>query len=48
MLKEIIEIIKLFKEQKQDKKYDSYRSERLYIRVTKEEKIVLRNLQSVN
>lgn len=44
MIREIIEIIKLFKEQKQDKHYDSYRSERIYVRVTKEEKDCIKKL----
>lgn len=44
MIREIIEIIKLFKEQKQDKHYDSYRSERIYVRVTPTEKDLIKKL----
>lgn len=44
MIREIIEIIKLWKEQKQDKSYDSYRNERIYIRVTPVEKDLIKKL----
>lgn len=44
MIREIIEIIQLWKEQKQDKHYDSYRSERIYVRVTKTEKDLIKKL----
>ena len=44
MIREIIEIIKLWKEQKQDKLYDSYRSERIYLRVTPTEKDLIKKL----
>ena len=44
MIREIIEIIKLFKEQKQDKHYDSYRSERIYLRLTRTEKDLIKKL----
>lgn len=44
MIKEIIEIINLWKEDKKDKQYDSYRSERIYIRVTPGEKSLIKKL----
>lgn len=44
MIREIIEIIKLFKEQKKSKHYDSYRSERIYVRVTPTEKDLIKKL----
>lgn len=44
MIREIIEIIKLWNEQKQDKQYDSYRSERIYVRVTPVEKDLIKKL----
>lgn len=44
MINEIIEFIRLWREEKQDKQYDSYRSERIYIRVTPEEKELINKL----
>lgn len=44
MIKEIMEIINLWREEKKDKQYDSYRSERIYIRVTPSEKDLIKKL----
>ena len=47
MLEEIKEIIKLFWEGKKDKQYDPYRDERIYVRVTKDEKIMIQSLAKI-
>ncbi|MVX62224.1 DUF1778 domain-containing protein [Clostridium chromiireducens] len=44
MLEDIKEIIKLFLEGKKDKQYDPYRDDRIYVRVTKDEKDMIKNL----
>lgn len=44
MLEDIREIIKIFMERKKDKQYDSYRSEKIQIRVTKDEKYMIEQL----
>lgn len=44
MIKEIIDIINLWRQEKKDKQYDSYRSERIYIRVTPGEKNLIKKL----
>lgn len=44
MLENIKEIIKLFLEGKKDKQYDSYRDQRIYIRLTKDEKDMIQSL----
>ena len=44
MLEDIKEIIRLFLEGKKDKQYDSYRDQRIYIRVTKDEKEIIEKL----
>ncbi|NSB12125.1 hypothetical protein [Clostridium beijerinckii] len=40
----IRELIEMFLLKKKDKDYDSYRDERIYIRVTKDEKDIIRKL----
>lgn len=40
----IRELIEMFLQKKKDKNYDSYRDERIYIRVTKDEKDIIRKL----
>lgn len=47
MIDEIKEIIKLFLEQKKDKHYDPYRSERIYVRVTEDEKTMIQKLAKI-
>jgi phytoene dehydrogenase-like protein len=47
LLEDIKEIIRLFLEGKKDKQYDSYRSERIYIRVTKDEKEIIEKLEKI-
>ncbi|MDO5517787.1 MAG: hypothetical protein Q4F66_09540 [Clostridium sp.] len=44
MLKEMVEIIKIFAELKKDNEDDSNRSEGIYVRVTKEEKECIKKL----
>lgn len=44
MFEDIKEIIRIFLERKKDKRYDSYRSERIYIRVTKDEKDLIEKI----
>lgn len=44
MIKELIEIINLWKREKKDKQYDNYRSERIYVRVTPDEKEIIKKL----
>ena len=44
MIRELIEIVNLWKQEKQDKQYDSYRSERIYVRVTPAEKDLIKKL----
>lgn len=44
MIREIIEIINIWREQKKSKHYDSYRSERIYVRVTPTEKDLIKKL----
>ena len=40
----IRELIQMFLQKKKDKDYDSYRDERIYIRVTKDEKDIIKKL----
>lgn len=47
MLDDIREIIKIFLERKKDKQYDSYRSEKIQIRVTKDEKYMIEQLAKI-
>lgn len=47
MLEDIKEIIKIFMERKNDKQYDSYRSEKIQIRVTKDEKYMIEQLAKI-
>lgn len=47
MLEDIREIIKIFMERKKDKQYDSYRSEKIQIRVTKDEKYMIEQLAKI-
>lgn len=44
MFEDIKEIIRIFIERKKDKHYDSYRSEKIQIRVTKDEKYMIEQL----
>lgn len=44
MIREIIEIINIWKQEKKSKQYDSYRSERIYVRVTPTEKDLIKKL----
>lgn len=47
LLEDIKEIIKLFLEGKKDKQYDPYRDQRIYIRVTQDEKIMIQKLAKI-
>lgn len=47
MLNEIKEIIKIFLERKADKQYDSYRDQRIYVRVTNDEKEMIQKLAKI-
>mgnify|MGYP003591154127 CR=1 FL=1 len=47
MIEEIKEIIRLFLNNKKDKSYDPYRSERIYVRVTEDEKIMIQSLAKI-
>lgn len=47
MLEDIKEIIRLFLEGKKEKQYDSYRDQRIYVRVTKDEKEVIEKLAKI-
>ena len=47
LLEDIKEIIKLFLEGKKDKSYDSYRDQRIYVRVTKDEKEIIEKLAKI-
>jgi hypothetical protein len=47
MLEEIKEIIKLFLNNKKDKSYDPYRDQRIYVRVTQDEKIMIQKLAKI-
>ncbi len=47
MLEDLKEIIKLFLEGKKDKRYDPYRSERIYVRVTEDEKDMIQKLAKI-
>jgi len=47
MFEDIKEIIKLFFECKKDKQYDSYRDQRIYVRVTKDEKDIIQKLAKI-
>ena len=44
MIRELIEIVNLWRQEKKDKQYDSYRSERIYVRVTPAEKNLIQKL----
>jgi hypothetical protein len=47
MFEDIKEIIKIFIEHKRQKSYDSYRSERIYFRVTPDEKLLIQKLANI-
>lgn len=47
MFEDIKEIIKLFFEAKKDKSYDSYRDQKIYVRVTAEEKDTIQKLAKI-
>lgn len=47
LLEEIKEIIKLFLNNKKDKQYDPYRDQRIYVRVTNDEKIMIQSLAKI-
>ena len=47
MIEEIKEIIRLFLHNKKDKSYHPYRSERIYVSVTEDEKIMIQSLAKI-
>jgi uncharacterized protein (DUF1778 family) len=47
VIEEIKEIIIIFLERKKDKHYDSYRSEKIYVRVTEDEKDMIQKLAKI-
>jgi F0F1-type ATP synthase delta subunit len=47
MLEDLKEIIKLFLEHKKDKQYDPYRDQRIYVRVTEDEKDMIKKLAKI-
>lgn len=47
MLEDIKDIIRLFLEGKKDKQYDPYRDQRIYVRVTSDEKEIIEKLAKI-
>lgn len=47
MLEDIKDLLTLFFERKKDKSYDPYRDERIYVRVTADEKDMIKKLAKI-